>query len=82
VDKNDQLTVKEKKRLMSSLIVFLMPQDFKRPGIPRRPEAGKLLLAAGKNKLKLITTPVINEVNRHLNKLKLTSKTDRLPQKN
>ncbi|PIP88123.1 putative toxin-antitoxin system toxin component, PIN family [Candidatus Beckwithbacteria bacterium CG22_combo_CG10-13_8_21_14_all_01_47_9] len=37
--------------------------------------SGKLLLAADKNKLKLITTPlVINEVNRHLSKLKLTSK--------
>ena len=46
--------------------------------------SGKLFLAAGKKKLKLITTPlVLNEVHRHLNKLKLTSRqlTDCLDQK-
>lgn len=69
---------------MSSLIAFLDASVILSGLASPTGGSGKLLLAAGKNKLKLITTPlVLNEVNRHLSKLKLTSRrlTDCLDQK-
>ena len=60
---------------MSSLTVFLDASVILSGLASSSGGSGLLLTAAKKKKLKLITTPLIlNEVHRHLGKLKLTSK--------